>query len=214
MGAVSGRVELAFGRNNFSRFYFRGAGAPLWFCLEGQRGVHSFVRFDYAKRARSASFSVGWRHDGVHEFCMRVLKNDWREGYDWLCCSGVIDLPCFNSFRVGDGMGWPLGELPIDDNLEHEIDRLCSMITANGWHLGGVNDLLSIYGDDKAPFRWISGNAALRLAEIAGICLDIEGGFDVFERCAIEYGALIQADMFNMGDASDWISSLRRAMRA
>lgn len=207
--------EEVLGSHGFTRTAEpAGRGAPAWFVHQNMEGgVLACLRIDYAPRLRAVSVGLGWRHEGAHQFCIEALGKAWPRGFDWLNNSGVLGFPCLMSFNLGDFMGWSASTLPVDSEftgaLEYELSRLCAQGHDRRWYSLSVQNLLEIYVKDQRPFHWRASNSALRLGEIAGLCSVLRSGDQLFEDSAARHEALIQSDMFQMGNAVSWISSIR-----
>lgn len=192
--------------------YTSAKNGPMWFRKIGaSNDLGVCLRVEYGPKFRTLSFSLGWHHEGVRQFCGEALEESWPDGHRWLLESGFLSSPCMNYFNLGEVMGWGLSALLVDnqDHLADEIFRLCELIDSSGWSEYTLENLQALYVRNQKPFSWLASNAALRLAEIAAICLICGTDRSAFEKCAVDYKHLIQADMFGTGVAESWISALR-----
>lgn len=184
-----------------------------WFaCSVQDVDVTAYLRFVFKPKFRILTAHLGWRHEITHNFILTALESDWPRGFSWLSEAGVLDAPCLSLFNLADYLSWPLAGMPIGEPQsvyeEAEI-RLSDAIERNGWTSTDAKTLLSHYVDDEAPFTWRSSNSAIRLAQIAGLCVSIDSNGEVFERSVVTHAALIETDMYGLGSAANWIAALR-----
>lgn len=181
-----------------------------WFvCATPGVEVATYLRFVFKPKLRVLTAHLGWRHEATHNFCLAALESDWPGGFSWLSDAGVLGAPCLSLFNLADHMGWPLAGVPIGEPRSISDMRLGEAIAKGNWVNVDAKALLALYIEDEKPFGWRSSNSAIRLAQIAGLCVNKGRDSEIFERCAVTHSALIDADMFGLGAASEWIAALR-----
>lgn len=170
-----------------------------------------YFRFTFKPKLRVLTAHVGWRHEAVHSFCLDAIKSAWHEGFAWLSEVGLIDAPCLQLFNLANYMGWPLAGVPVRESrqtYDNAFTHLGKTLSVEGWVRSNVESLLDIYISDHSPFGWRDGNAAIRIAEIAGLIHCLGRDMEILKRSSVNHLALIQADMFNLGSAEEWVTTL------
>lgn len=187
-----------------------------WFVSPSDdKQVRTYLRFIYKPKLSVLTMHIGWRHEPTHNFCMDVLESEWPRGYLWLSEAGVILAPCLTIFNLAEYMGWSLGGIQLNATTsiyKEEMGHLKDVIKGTDWGSMHVKSLLTLYIEDRKPFGWRASNSAIRLAQIAGLCLSTGENRRVFDQCALAHAALIESDMFALGTASSWIASLQKRL--
>jgi hypothetical protein len=187
--------------------------ATRWFvCTHPESDVTSNLRFVFKPKMNVLTVHFGWNHQISRDFCLAALQADWPQGYAWLKEVGVICAPCLSLFNLADHLEWSLGGMPISDVAavyENAETKLAEWLESRQWFCQDAKELLACYIADKAPFNWRGSNSAIRLALIAGLSNSINRSSADFDQCASDHFLLIETDMFGLGTAAGWISSLR-----
>ena len=187
-----------------------------WYVREDiASGISTHIRIVFKQKLRVLAVHLGWNHSVARDFCLEAVKLDWPRGYAWLEDAGVLSAPCLSLFNLADQLKWCLGGRPIssmDAVSCNTRNSLSDWLQERSWSHSGPQALLGTYVADKAPFNWRGCNSALRLGQIAGLSMCLGRDAQDFDACAAMHISLIQADMFDLGLASEWISTLRVRM--
>lgn len=201
--------EIGFSRDLSQR----KVSSIAWFVsAKAATEVTTYLRFVFKPKLRVLTAHLGWRHEASHNFCLEALESDWPSGFSWLSEVGILGGPCLSLFNLAEHMGWPLAGIPIDGLRSISAMQLRDAIVNDSWMSIDAKALLGRYVKDEKPFGWRSCNSAIRLAQIAGLCVSTKNSNEIFEQCAATHLTLIEADMFGLGSASGWIAALRNRL--
>ena len=189
-----------------------------WFTRKNQQSdlVETCLRFEYKRYTQVISIHVGWHHQQSHNFCVDALKVNWPEGFTWLEKIGFINWPCLLMHNLGGFLDFPLYGIDVKDrvlNSSHINVFIEKVLDSSDFMFIDTRALLTRYIQDNQPFSWQLPNSAIRIALTAGLIKSLRADTRIFDECANTHIQLIQRDMFQMGDAADWIKNLSSKMK-
>ena len=173
--------------------------------------VSTCLRFVSKPLSKTLTVRLGWSHRSARDFTIEMLKTSWPQGYTWLQDAGVLPTPAYSIFNINSIMDWGYKDMPYEGEAYFKEElALSEVLQQSNWLEMRAADLLELYENDNAPFGWRDDNAAIRLAEMAGILISLGKDVSIFDICAEKYASLIDFDMFKMGSGSDWTAALRK----
>ncbi|MCA1323611.1 hypothetical protein [Herbaspirillum sp. alder98] len=173
-----------------------------------ERAVRTFLWLAFKPASQIVSIRIGWRSDSAYEFCVDTMKESWGDGYRWFRDAKVLDVPCLQTFNLAQYMKWRFIGIRIDEFFDAEVSRLKDVISSNGCIVNSSEELFDRYAREDVLASWFSGNAALRLGEIAGLSVLLKKDKEEVMQVANKYLKSIQQDMYSLGTAEQWVKAL------
>lgn len=188
--------------------------ATKWFVskIGGTYAVPVYLRFVHKSKLKVLSTHVGWSDDSSHAFIVKMLQKHWIVGYEWFHQARLLDAPSVLVFNLSEELGHRYGGMPVGDSadaFEQALSGLGDFVLRENVQTVGTMRLLNLYLADTAPFAWEQCNSALRLAHIAALLVGDVDRLSEFDSCVESRFARIEADMFKLGSANEWVQALR-----
>lgn len=126
----------------------------------------------YKPTFKAYSIAFGVLDDGIVQQMRRLLIHPSVQDFlrDWKCARPV-ELPCWNLFSVGRGLGWPFLCIPdLDDPnaWEFEMERLNSVyLNGVAYRIDGDESFAEFLLRADKPFEWRMSDPVLRAGEVA-----------------------------------------------